>query len=103
MSATDGTYYRMLLRRTAGLSASQRLIVLMYAMMPTDRAGAVRMTGQQLAAEVDMTPTVFSRMRRQLVEAGWLEQSDRFSNIVYYRLTPRATGEENVVPMRRAQ
>ncbi|MGW7256877.1 helix-turn-helix domain-containing protein [Streptomyces sp. NPDC054834] len=101
MKAADGEYYRAVLRRTAGLSPSQRLIVLLYAMMPTDRAGAVRMTGQELAAEVDMTPTVFSRMRRQLVEAGWLEQSDRFSNIVYFRLTSRATGEENVVSMRR--
>jgi DNA-binding MarR family transcriptional regulator len=91
-----------LLRRTAGLSPNQRLIVLLYAMVPTDRAGAVCKTGQELSDLVGLTPTMFSRIRRQLVEAGWLEESGHFAHIKYYRLTSKATGEQIVVPLRRA-
>ncbi|MCF3137213.1 MULTISPECIES: helix-turn-helix domain-containing protein [Streptomyces] len=91
-----------LLTHTAGLPANQRLILTLYAAHPTDRAGTVSKTAAELAEVLGMSPTVFSRTRRQLVEAGWLEESERLGHIRYYRLSPKATGEEVVVPLRRA-
>ncbi|MFD4481472.1 replication initiation protein, RepL2 [Streptomyces sp. NPDC058471] len=90
------------LHRTSGMTANQRLVVMLYAMHPTDRAGAVVETGANLAKLVGMSPTVFSRTRRQVVEAGWLEESDRLAHISYYRLSQKSTGEHVVVPLRRA-
>ena len=90
------------LQRTAGMTANQRLVIMLYAMHPTDRAGAVIETGAKLAELVGMSPTVFSRTRRQVVEAGWLEESERLAHISYYRLSAKCTGEDVVVPLRRA-
>ncbi|MFF3959447.1 replication initiation protein, RepL2 [Streptomyces sp. NPDC001890] len=90
------------LHRTVGMTANQRLVVMLYAMHPTDRAGAVIETGANLAKLVGMSPTVFSRTRRQVIEAGWLEESDRLAHISYYRLSVKSTGEDVVVPLRRA-
>ncbi|MFJ3309429.1 replication initiation protein, RepL2 [Streptomyces sp. NPDC086549] len=91
-----------LLEHTAGLPANQRLILMLYAAHPTDRAGTVGKTAAELADILGMSPTVFSRTRRQIVESGWLEESERLGHIRYYRLSPKATGEEVVVPLRRA-
>lgn len=91
-----------LLGHTAGLPANQRLILMLYAAHPTDRAGTVSKTAAELADILGMSPTVFSRTRRQIVESGWLEESERLGHIRYYRLSPKATGEEVVVPLRRA-
>ncbi|MEU6708145.1 replication initiation protein, RepL2 [Streptomyces wuyuanensis] len=91
-----------ILQRTAGMTANQRLVVMLYAMHPTDRAGAVTETGAHLAKLVGMSPTVFSRTRRQVVEAGWLEESERLAHISYYRLSAKSTGEDVVIPLRRA-
>ncbi|MFE6133522.1 replication initiation protein, RepL2 [Streptomyces sp. NPDC056437] len=90
------------LHRTAGMTANQRLVVMLYAMHPTDRSGAIIETGAKLAKLVGMSPTVFSRTRRQVVEAGWLEESERLAHISYYRLSAKSTGEDVVVPLRRA-
>jgi DNA-binding MarR family transcriptional regulator len=90
------------LHRTAGMTANQRLVIMLYAMHPTDRAGAVVETGAKLAELVGLSPTVFSRTRRQVVEAGWLEESERLAHISYYRLSAKCTGEDVVVPLRRA-
>lgn len=90
------------LHRTAGMTANQRLVVMLYAMHPADRSGAVIETGVNLAKLVGMSPTVFSRTRRQVVEAGWLEESERLAHIRYYRLSPKSTGEDTVIPLRRA-
>lgn len=49
-----------------------------------------------------ISPKVFSRTRRQVIEAGWLEESERLAHIHYYRLSPKATGENVVVEFRRA-
>jgi DNA-binding MarR family transcriptional regulator len=91
-----------LLEHTAGLPANQRLILMLYVAHPTDRAGTVSKTAAELADVLGMSPTVFSRTRRQIVESGWLEESERLGHIRYYRLSPKATGEEVVVPLRRA-
>jgi hypothetical protein len=90
------------LQRTVGMTANQRLVVMLYAMHPTDRAGAVAETGANLAKLVGMSPTVFSRTRRQVVEAGWLEESERLAHISYYRLSQKSTGEQVVVSLRQA-
>ncbi|MEU3796000.1 replication initiation protein, RepL2 [Streptomyces fructofermentans] len=91
-----------LLQRTVGLTANQRLVVMLYACHPTDRSGAVLETALELAKLVGLSPTVFSRTRRQVIEAGWLEESERLAHIRYYRLSPKATGENVVVEFRRA-
>ncbi|MER7930687.1 hypothetical protein ABTY96_47570 [Streptomyces sp. NPDC096057] len=44
------------------------LVVMLYAVHPTDRASASVETGANLAKLVGMSPTVLSRTRRQVVE-----------------------------------
>jgi hypothetical protein len=99
---TEKSDYQALLRRTCTLTPAQRLVVLLYAFCEADRGGVVRQTGRDLAQQLGMTPTVFSRLRKQLVQTGWLEESERFAHISYFRLSPQALGERTVVPMRRA-
>ncbi|MFJ4894995.1 replication initiation protein, RepL2 [Streptomyces sp. NPDC088788] len=91
-----------LLEKTAGMTANQRLVVMLYALHPTDRSGAVLETAATLAKLVGMAPPVFSRTRKQVIEAGWLEQTEKLGHIKYFRLDPRRLGENVVVPLRRA-
>lgn len=91
-----------LLEKTVGMTANQRLVVMLYALHPTDRSGAVLETAANLAKLVGMAPPVFSRTRKQVIEAGWLEESERIGHIRYYRLDPKRLGESVVVPLRRA-
>lgn len=71
-------------------------------MHPRDRAGAVIGTGANPAKRVGMSPTVFSRTRRQVVEAGRLEDSDRLAHISHCRLSAKCTGEDVVILLWRA-
>ncbi|MEV6808953.1 replication initiation protein, RepL2 [Streptomyces sp. NPDC017405] len=91
-----------LLEKTVGMTANQRLVVMLYALHPTDRSGAVLETAANLAKLVGMAPPVFSRTRKQVIEAGWLEETERIGHIRYYRLDPKRMGENVVVPLRRA-
>ncbi|GAA2268971.1 hypothetical protein GCM10010415_38610 [Streptomyces atrovirens] len=91
-----------LLEKTAGMTANQRLVVMLYALHPTDRSGAILETAATLAKLVGMAPPVFSRTRKQVIEAGWLEETERIGHIKYYRLDPKRMGENVVVPLRRA-
>ncbi|MFE7077061.1 replication initiation protein, RepL2 [Streptomyces sp. NPDC057620] len=91
-----------LLEKTAGMTANQRLVVMLYALHPTDRSGSVLQTAAALAQLVGMAPTVFSRTRKQVIEAGWLEETERIGHIKYYRLDPKRLGENVVIPLRRA-
>ncbi|EPH45359.1 replication initiation protein, RepL2 [Streptomyces aurantiacus] len=102
MNGDDKRKMLQLFQDTAGMTANQRLIVMLYAMHPTDRAGTVVETAAELAKLLGMSPTVFSRTRRQIIKAGWLEESERLAHISYYRLSPKATGESVVVELRRA-
>jgi len=102
IGSIDRHKYQTLLRRTAGLTANQRLILLTYAHLQTDRNGTVERTAAELADLLGLSPTVFSRLRKQLVTDQWLEQSDRLGSIRYYRLASKVTGEHVVVPLRRA-
>jgi DNA-binding IclR family transcriptional regulator len=90
------------LSRSRGLTTAQRLVVMTYALSQANRAGTVERTAKDLAEVVGMTPTQFSRIRNQLVEAGWLEQSGQFAHIKHFRLAQTALGGSNVVQMRRA-
>jgi DNA-binding MarR family transcriptional regulator len=99
---TSTSDLKALLHRTSDLTPAQRLVVMLYALSAGDRGGVVRETGQDLADQLGMTPTVFSRIRKQLVQAGWLEESEKFAHITYFRLSPHALGEQTVIPMRRA-
>ncbi|AKJ15885.1 replication initiation protein, RepL2 (plasmid) [Streptomyces incarnatus] len=102
MSSDDKQKNLKLLEKTAGMSANQRLVVMLYALHPTDRSGAVLETAANLAKLVGMAPPVFSRTRKQVIEAGWLEETERIGHIKYYRLDPKRLGENVVVPLRRA-
>lgn len=102
ISSDDKQKNLKLLEKTAGMSANQRLVVMLYALHPTDRSGAVLETAANLAKLVGMAPPVFSRTRKQVIEAGWLEETERIGHIKYYRLDPKRMGENVVVPLRRA-
>ncbi len=92
---------KAMLKRTADLPPNQRVVVLLYAASrQNERTGAVMATGQDLAAEIDMNPSLFSRLRLALTRSGWLEKVSDSSP--YYRLTPKADGDNNVLPLRRA-
>ncbi|MER5601978.1 replication initiation protein, RepL2 [Streptomyces sp. NPDC002265] len=102
MSNADKRENLRLLEKTAGMSANQRLVVMLYALHPTDRSGAVLETAANLAKLVGMAAPVFSRTRKQVIEAGWLEETERIGHIKYYRLEPKRLGQSVVVPLRRA-
>ncbi|MFI6341186.1 replication initiation protein, RepL2 [Streptomyces sp. NPDC050535] len=91
-----------LLETTAGMTANQRLVVMLYALHPTDRSGAVQETAATLAKLVGLSAPVFSRTRNQVIEAGWLEQTGKIGHIKYFRLDPKRMGENVVIPLRRA-
>ncbi|MGW2255183.1 replication initiation protein, RepL2 [Kitasatospora sp. NPDC001660] len=87
---------RALIGRTKDLSPNQRLLLSFYATLPAGKTGT-QQTGQALAEEMGWAPTFFSRVRKELVETGWLEEYDRFNNIRYYRLTNQALGRRSKV------
>ncbi|MEF9908615.1 replication initiation protein, RepL2 [Streptomyces flavovirens] len=97
---------RDLLKVTSDLPPLQRLVIILYASMDQDDTGTVNATGAMLAAEAGMTPQLFSRVRRELVAAGWLEENPalRVGNVRYYRLTSKAVFglDDNVIPLRSA-
>ncbi|MGW3313878.1 replication initiation protein, RepL2 [Streptomyces sp. NPDC001073] len=102
MTSDDKQKNLELLEKTAGMTANQRLVVMLYALHPTDRSGAVLKTAAELAKLVGMSPTVFSRTRNQVIDAGWLEQTEKLAHIKYFRLDPKRMGQSVVVPLRRA-
>ncbi|KPI01766.1 hypothetical protein [Streptomyces mirabilis] len=102
MSSDDKQKNLELLEKTVGMTANQRLVVMLYALHPTDRSGAVLETAANLAKLVGMAPPVFSRTRKQVIEVGWLEETEKIGHIRYYRLVPKRLGEHVVVPLRRA-
>lgn len=59
MTSDDKQQNLRLLEATAGMTANQRLVVMLYALHPTDRSGAVLETAAQLAKLVGMAPPVF--------------------------------------------
>lgn len=92
---------REVLRRTEGLKPNERLLLQLYATVPKEPSGAVRKTARELAEnELGWTPTLFSRVRGQLVEDGRLELVDKLSNSPIY-LAERATGRRTVTPLRK--
>ncbi|WP_217249311.1 replication initiation protein, RepL2 [Streptomyces sp. AC602_WCS936] len=102
MTSDDKQKNLNLLRATVGMTANQRLVVMLYALHPTDRSGAVLETAANLAKLVGMSPPVFSRTRKQVIEAGWLEETGKIGHIKYYRVDPKQLGENVVVQLRRA-
>lgn len=92
------------LNNTRELTATQRLILMTYWLSADDPTGVLVKTGVDIAELLNLRPTVFSRLRRQLVAEGYLEESarHRLGNIRYYGLTRKTTGGDNVViPLRR--
>lgn len=94
-----------LLKRTSDLPPLQRIIVMLYASKDQTDAGTVVETGTALADELGMLSQLFTRVRRQLIEGGWLEEDTalRIGKVRYYRLTDKAGPRpSNVVPLRPA-
>lgn len=88
-----------ILGRSAELHPVQRCVVMGYALL-SPPSGTVRKTGEEMAELLGMTAPGFSRTRRELVQLGWLEETDRAGNIRYYRLTEKGTGRQVVVQLR---
>ncbi|MGA5823862.1 replication initiation protein, RepL2 [Kitasatospora sp. NPDC094028] len=83
-----------LLRRTHNLTANQRLLVVLYNDPElVGRNGVIEQSAKDLAGIVGWSPTMFSRIRQQLVDAGWLEQSGGRAQVKFFRLTPTAHGQ----------
>jgi DNA-binding MarR family transcriptional regulator len=93
------------LKATVDLTPTQREILLAYDALSSDSPkGVVEMTGLDIAKLLGLRDTVFSRLRRQLVAAGYLEESPqhRLGNIRYYRPSEKIAGDDsNVIPLRR--
>lgn len=92
-----------LLRRTSDLPPLQRIVLLLYASKDQTETGTVPETAAAMAEDLGMLPQLFTRVRRQLIDGGWLEEDPemRIGRVRYYRLTPKATGEpDNVIPLR---
>ncbi|MEV4560008.1 replication initiation protein, RepL2 [Kitasatospora sp. NPDC049285] len=87
---------RGLLRRSNAMGPNQRLLLAFYSALPPGEDGTQR-TAQKLAEEMGWAPTFFSRIRKELVEAGLLEEYSKFNNIPYYRLSSRALGRKGKV------
>lgn len=79
---------------TAGLPATQRLILVHYATQPRQKSGAVLGSGLELAESAGLNWRSYSRVRLELVEAGYLEEvpEDRQGVTRVYRLTAKALG-----------
>ncbi|MFJ4679253.1 replication initiation protein, RepL2 [Kitasatospora sp. NPDC088783] len=88
-----------IMKRVSGLAPNLRQIVMLYASLDQDPStGAVPIDAKEIAAEINMDPSLFSRLRGQLVERGWME---KIEDTVYYRLTSLADSPDNVLPLRR--
>lgn len=87
------------LERSGELHAVQRNVLMLYALLGGTRH-VVQEPGYKLAERLGMTAAGFSRARRELVADEWLELVDKVSNIPFYRLGEKATGQTVVVPLR---
>ncbi|MDH6229124.1 helix-turn-helix domain-containing protein [Streptomyces sp. MJP52] len=87
MKIHDAEDVQYLLRTTGRkLSPNQRLVVLLYASAEQNPDGTVMTRATELAETAGMTPPVFSRTRKELCEAGWLEETGKFGRVSLYRL-----------------
>lgn len=98
MSEHTDNRVQAVLDNSHGLPANQRLLLVIYANADGKyRNGAVEKTAQDLAKDLGWAPTVFSRTRKELIEAGFLEQHGKFNNVKYFRLTDQALGRGGTV------
>ncbi|MGC0407600.1 replication initiation protein, RepL2 [Streptomyces sp. SAI-163] len=101
-SSEDKQQNLELLEKAVGMTTAQRSVVMLYALHPDHRSGAVLETALNLAKRVGMAPPVFSRTRQQIIEVGWLKETGRLGHIKYLRPDPRRMGENVAIPLRRA-
>lgn len=91
---------RQVLHHSQSLNPNKRLVLTLYATLPKETNGGVRMLARDLAAELGWNASYFSRIRGELVEDQWLEQVDRIGNSPVYRLGEKALGVRRVIPLR---
>lgn len=77
-----------LLSKTGGLTPNQRIVVMLYASSEQRPDGTVTTMATELAKIASLTPPVLSRTRKELVAAGWLEETGSFGRVKLYRLVP---------------
>lgn len=89
MRIYDAEDVQYLLKKTGRrLSPNQRIVVMLYASSEQNADGTVVTRATDLAETVGMTPPVLSRTRKELCEAGWLEETGKFGQVKLYRLAP---------------
>jgi DNA-binding transcriptional ArsR family regulator len=89
MRIRDADDVRYLLKKTGRkLNPNQRILVMLYASAEQGADGTVTTTATELAEMAGMTAPVFSRTRKELAEAGWLEERGKFGRVKLYRLAP---------------
>lgn len=90
MRINDAEDVQYLLRKTGRkLNPNQRIVVMLYASSDQNADGTVTTRATDLAETAGMTPPVFSRTRKELCEAGWLEETGKFGRVKLYRLSPQ--------------
>ncbi|WP_063837906.1 helix-turn-helix domain-containing protein [Streptomyces sp. MUSC 125] len=78
-----------LLKKTGRvLNPNQRIVVMLYASSEQRPDGTVMIKASELAATAGMTPPVLSRTRKELVTAGWMEETGSIGSVKLYRLAP---------------
>jgi DNA-binding MarR family transcriptional regulator len=86
---------RTLMHRARDLTPMERNMVMLYA-LAENKSGYVDERAQDLAVELGVAATVFSRVRKSLVVKGWLQQARSEANIRYYCLSDYAYGRQSV-------
>ncbi|MGY5103017.1 replication initiation protein, RepL2 [Streptomyces sp. 900105245] len=96
MMIHDTEDVQYLLRKTGRvLNPNQRIVVMLYASSEQRPDGTVMIKASELAATAGMTPPVFSRTRKELVAAGWMEETGRVGSVKLYRLAPAMFEEQS--------
>jgi hypothetical protein len=85
-----------LMKRANELSPQEKNMVLLYAVMGDDH-GYVEETATCMAEQMGIAVTTFSKMRKGLVEKGWLVMAKKAANIRYFCLSDEAYGLRTVV------
>ncbi|MEU6540527.1 replication initiation protein, RepL2 [Streptomyces sp. NPDC047000] len=89
MKIHEAADVQYLLRKTGRvLTPSQRIVVMLYASCEQRPDGTVMIKASELAVIAGMTAPVFSRTRKELVTAGWMEETGGVGSVKLYRLTP---------------
>ncbi|OPG02875.1 hypothetical protein B1R27_30820 [Streptomyces sp. GKU 895] len=86
-------------QRISKLPHLKQNVVMTYAILG-GLEHSVERTAADLAELIGVPAPHFSRARRELADAGWLEHTHSEGQVKFYRLGDTATGRKIVVPLR---